>query len=334
MLDLKRIFPWEKPLFRRGCVREGRITAVTAVCFIFTIFLVFHGIGSAAESSAAQFLSLGFGARGLGMGEAFVAVADDVSSVYYNPAGLGKGGNELLVSHSWHIQDTGLTQLAYARGNAGLSLTYFSAGSLEGRDEVGNLNSDFTAEDFAFSGGYAVKTGRLSAGATLKGVRQRIKASVASAVCADAGLLYGFGMMPVTLGLSVSNLGTRVKFKDEGFPLPVIYRAGVAVRTGAFFPAVVAAEADFPNDSSAVLRIGAEYTGFKIIALRAGYRTSPSSQRNAILGKGFGGSSGLAELYGFFMGLGFNLKPVKLDYALLPYGELGSSHRFSLTFAF
>ena len=45
----------------------------------------------AAQSSAAQFLNLGFGARALGMGEAYTAVADDISCVYYNPAGLATG---------------------------------------------------------------------------------------------------------------------------------------------------------------------------------------------------------------------------------------------------
>ncbi|HOW90266.1 MAG TPA: PorV/PorQ family protein, partial [Elusimicrobiales bacterium] len=175
----------------------------------------------AAGSSAAQFLSLGFGARALGMGETFVAVADDVSSVYYNPAGLagrpapGGRGAELLVSHSWHIQSMGLTQFAYARNPFGFSLTYFSAGTMEGRDDEGNPASDFTAEDFAVSGGYAVRRGRFSAGAALKGLRQRIKSSAASAVCADAGLLYDLPSAPVTFGVSAANIGTQVKFKEK-----------------------------------------------------------------------------------------------------------------------
>ena len=306
---------------------------ISAILLFICIFAA-RGAAGAAESSAAQFLSLGFGARALGMGEAFTAVADDASAVYYNPAGLGKSGNEILVSHSWHIQDTGLTQLAYTRGPAGFSLTYFSAGSMEGRDDAGNPGPDFTAEDFAFSGGYAAAIGRLSAGAAFKVVRQRIKDSAASAVCADAGLLYGFEAAPVTLGLSVSNLGTKIKFEDESFPLPVVYRAGLAVRTGRPFPAVLSAEADFPNDSSVIFRTGVEYTGFEPIAFRAGYRTAPASQRSAVLGKDFGGSSGLSELYGFFMGLGFAISPVRIDYALLPYGELGSSHRFSVAMKF
>jgi hypothetical protein len=313
---------------------------ISAVFLLVCLAVAAGGSARAAESSAAQFLSLGFGARALGMGETFVAIADDVSAVYYNPAGLARrsapGNNdaELLVSHSWHIQSMGLTQLAYARNPIGFSLTYFSAGTLEGRDADGNPASEFTAEDFAVSGGYAVKMGRLSAGAALKGLRQRIKNSAASAVCADAGLLYEFAGTPVTAGLAVSNIGTKVKFKEDSFPLPLVYRAGVSARSGRSFPAVFALETDFPNDAPAVFRGGVEYTGFELVSLRIGYKTSPPSQRRAITGEGFGGSSGLGELYGFFMGLGFSLSPVKVEYALLPYGELGNSHRFSLSMKF
>jgi hypothetical protein len=165
-------------------------------------------------------------------------------------------------------------------------------------------------------------------------VRQRIKSSAASAVCADAGLLYGLETVPVTFGVSVSNLGSEVKFKTDSFPLPLVYRAGIAVRTGRSFPAVASLETDLPNDAPAAFRAGLEYTGFEYISLRAGYKTSPPSQINAITGKGFGGVSGISDLYGFFMGLGFNLSPVKIEYALLPYGELGNSHRFSLGMKF
>ncbi len=326
-------------------MKNGKIIAAAA--FFAGVFFALGAPARAAKSSSAQFLSLGFGARALGMGEAFVAVADDASSIYYNPAGLAgvkpeaedqgpgeKKSSEFLISHSWHIQDTGLTQLAYDRNSTGFSLTYFSAGSLEGRDDMGNIKPDFTADDFAFSGGYALKTGRLSAGAAIKAVHQRIAGSAASAFCADAGALYGLKTLPLTLGLSVSNIGTKVKFESESFPLPVVYRAGLALRTSAHFPAILSAEMDFPNDSPALFRTGVEYTGFKLIAFRAGYRTTPGSQHSAILGKGFGDPSVLSEMYGFFMGIGFVLNQISIDYALLPYGELGSAHRFSLGMKF
>ena len=38
---------------------------------------------------AAEFLEIPVGARGIGMGSAYSAVTDDISSIWWNPAGLG-----------------------------------------------------------------------------------------------------------------------------------------------------------------------------------------------------------------------------------------------------
>jgi len=78
-----------------------------------------------------------------------------------------------------------------------------------------------------------------------------------------------------------------------------------------------------------------EYLGFGPFALRAGYRTYSSSQRSAALGKALGSDGpGLSEFYGMFMGVGFRTKLGTMDYTLLPYGELGNAHRFSLSLKF
>jgi len=46
----------------------------------------------------AEFNDIGFGARPLGMGSAFVALADDANSIYYNPAGLGGIGQKMFTA--------------------------------------------------------------------------------------------------------------------------------------------------------------------------------------------------------------------------------------------
>ena len=58
------------------------------LCLLFFALLTcFSAVG--AEKYAGEFLSLGAGARPLGMGGSFVAIADDATATYWNPAGLG-----------------------------------------------------------------------------------------------------------------------------------------------------------------------------------------------------------------------------------------------------
>jgi hypothetical protein len=61
-----------------------RVTYI--ICLLF-LFISISAYG--AEKYAGEFLSLGVGARALGMGGSFVAVSDDATSAYWNPAGLG-----------------------------------------------------------------------------------------------------------------------------------------------------------------------------------------------------------------------------------------------------
>ena len=72
----------------KGIHRFGRLLSGLSVCsLVFVLLVCFTASGS--EKYAGEFLSLGVGARPLGMGGSFVAVADDATATYWNPAGLG-----------------------------------------------------------------------------------------------------------------------------------------------------------------------------------------------------------------------------------------------------
>ena len=60
--------------------------------YLLTVSLIPVTTCIAADEGAhaAEFLSHGVGARALGMGSAFVAIADDATATYWNPAGLTK----------------------------------------------------------------------------------------------------------------------------------------------------------------------------------------------------------------------------------------------------
>lgn len=65
-------------------MRQSRIVAAVSLAVVAAATAPAH----AGDKYAAEFLKIGVGARALGMGEAFVAVADDGTAGYWNPAGL------------------------------------------------------------------------------------------------------------------------------------------------------------------------------------------------------------------------------------------------------
>lgn len=76
--------------------------------FLITLLLLSSGLQAQTVISkyAGEFMALGVGGRALGMGGAFVAVANDVTSGYYNPAGLANiNYPQLSLMHSEQFGD-------------------------------------------------------------------------------------------------------------------------------------------------------------------------------------------------------------------------------------
>jgi hypothetical protein len=78
------------------------------IAFILTLAAVCVGLPSTsyAEKFAGEFMAMGGGARAMGMGSAFVGVADDASTLYWNPAGIsGFEKRQALFMHSERFGD-------------------------------------------------------------------------------------------------------------------------------------------------------------------------------------------------------------------------------------
>ena len=314
--------------------------------FFLAFALPAHSAGPG--TSAATFLQLGFGARPLALGESYVALADDVSAVHYNPAGLAFGPGlssrqapqryEMLASHALHIQDIRLSQFGFLSRPWGFSATHLALDGIERRtSETAQPEGSFGASDLMLGASYGRKLTDIGVGFGVSGkyIRQTIGEFSATAYGLDVGALYRLQNAPVSLGASLVNLGTKVRFVEQGYPLPMSFRLGAAYGMTDKFPHALTFQLDLPRDNTPNVRLGLEYLGFGPFALRAGYRTTSASQRSAALGKALGSSApGLAEFYGMFMGAGFRSKFGSMDYTLLPYGELGNAHRFSFTVRF
>ncbi len=85
-------------------------------------------------TTSANFLELGFGGAALGMGDSYVSMANDISSIYWNPAGLGyMTNNELMVMHQPWFADInssflGFGYVAPGLGTFGVGFTFISYG--------------------------------------------------------------------------------------------------------------------------------------------------------------------------------------------------------------
>ncbi len=108
-----------------------------------------------AGTSGAAFLDLGVGSRALGMGEAFTAETNDLSTIYYNPAGLGSMQYPMVsVMHSELAMDSRFENVSFCLPLKEDIWEYpipCSGCRLEKIDENGNSAGDVTFMNGAFT---------------------------------------------------------------------------------------------------------------------------------------------------------------------------------------
>ncbi len=284
---------------------------------------------SQAGTTTAGFLKLGAGARAEGLGGAFVAAADDASAVYWNPAALTSVENRsALFMHAPYVGAAFLDYAAYAeRFGYGLSvggaIEYFTPGSIDQTDAAGAGLGGLRPYDAALSvaAAEALPHG-FSIGGTIKAVESRI-VNAASTVAADFGVLStGYLDGRFAWGAALSNVGPGLKLESERDPLPLTGRVGTAYRPRP--EALLALDAIVPRDNATYLAFGAEYrlvSGRRLtVAARAGLNTLTWSDVPGFNGVAFG--------------LGVGSGPLTVDYAFLPMGLLGDTHRVSLSAKF
>ncbi|MBK8575460.1 MAG: PorV/PorQ family protein [Elusimicrobia bacterium] len=280
----------------------------------------------AAGTTAGEFLALG--ARTPAMGGAGVALADDATSLYYNPAAMTLVKNQSVVlMHTAYLDSSYFSQGAYvrnlgAKGSFGANFHYFNAGSIDSTDTSGASAGSITPDDMAMTAGYGRTLGPVSVGAGLKYVKSKLVDS-ASTWALDLGVLsQGFLGDRLRVGGSITNLGSGLKYESEKEDLPTTIKGGAAYQMSK--RVAFALDAAFPKEEDAYVMGGAEYempiaTDWSA-AGRLGYNTGTAGEVSGLTGVTFGA--------------GLTRKGMAIDYALVPQGDLGMTHWVSLGFDF
>jgi len=278
-------------------------------------------------TTAAKFLSIGIGPRALSMGGAFSSISNDVSSIYWNPAGI---------AYSNQFQ----TMFSYTGLYAGISLNYF--GLIIPGGEAGNFavsviavnygtmyvttesQPDGTGETFspgsyAFGASYGrFITDNFMVGGTVKLITENIYHSNATGVGFDIGTIFKTPFYGVRFASSITNFGTKMQMSGndlltrynvdpqragsnntvdaniatDQFDLPLRLQIGMS-RDFTFMENqrfTFAIDGIVPNDNNESVNVGGELGLFNdMVCIRGGYKALflKDSQEGLTIGLGF-----------------------------------------------
>ena len=238
------------------------------------------------EGTPGAFSRLGFGARGMGMGNAMTAVEDGDLSSFYNPAATPFLTSRVAaVSYGLLSLDRSLNTLSYSQAikpSAGFSLGIINAGvrNIDGRDADGFQTEEYYTSENQFSFSFANRMSKyFSLGVALKIYYYRLFEKVSStSLGIDVGTMIRL-TNDLTLGAVVQDIGSKYKWDTSSIygeqgastiePFPLLRKIGLSY---AFedHTALVSVELENTNVQTNIIRVGAEVALSDQFAVRGG----------------------------------------------------------------
>ena len=301
-------------------------------------------------TSAANWLKVESGTRGIAMGGSQVASGRGISGAYYNPASIAFiEGSEVYYSKSNYL--AGITHNTIGYGTRltptdyfALHLFYLDSGDMEVTTvpSPNGTGEMFNVLDISLRLIYGKQlTDRLRIGGSIKYIREEIYTMQMQSFVFDLGSNFNTGIYGLKLGMSVSNFGPDVQFTGEGlnkvvpdstdisgklskitqkFSVPLVFRLGIekyliGEDEESINRLTVSADAINPIDYTVYVGIGAEYSWNNMAFIR-------------------GGTHLFHDTAGLSLGGGLKWSMVAVDYAYVNYGVLKETHQFGISLNF
>jgi hypothetical protein len=314
-----------------------------------------------------QFLKIGVGARAMGMAGAYAGVANDITSVYWNPAGLVEvDGYAADFSHTFWFAGMNHSFAAFVipvseKYRVAASLLSFNSGDIAvtTTDRPDGTGGIYSVTDFAFGltlAGYL--TDQFSFGVTGRYVNHAFTNMSAGGFVFDIGTRYDTDFNGITLGFGINSLGTPQTFdgpevtstnprypglnaspidmqlQTSSFEMPLSFRAGIGVD---MFQGFVSSRPEVDDDGTIVHQwlMAADFETYSDVPEQFAFGSEYTFREFVSFRAGYRFGS---DQFGLSGGVGLKYESSmfkgRVDYSISPSNELGIINRLSIALSF
>jgi hypothetical protein len=280
-----------------------------------TVTATIWGQTKLTGQSAMKFLSIGVGARAAGLGYSFVTNTDDITTLFWNPAGAANltGTRAFVDVNQWisdikqfsfaathHLGDYGVVGLSFTIMDYGdipgtaIELSAVNSGSFEyietGPVKVRNYVAGLTyakaiSREFSVGGQVKYVYSGLGSNTIIQTSGEETIDNTVSTLAFDFGTTYRTGFRDLTFSMSLRNFSREIRYPrmTQGFYLPLVFTLGFSIDAvtlvdpgNTIHSLVVSVNGQHPTDYLEKASIGAEYSFDHQYFLRAGYKINYS----------------------------------------------------------
>jgi len=295
--------------------------------FILIMLIAVVGTLNAQHENAGEYgfqvLEIATSPAMSGMGDTGAFSTNDALNFLSNPAaGLYNRGKIVTASQSFWLLDTdiisGGLSLNKRKYHWGYAFRHVSYGTLDQRDETGDIIGEFSPMDFVGTINYAYRLGATHYfGINANILYEKIHTASSYGFSTDLGYVWSTPLKDVKLYTGVKNLGTTSKMDKEKIDLPINLELGISKEfISRYYDLAFDVKAHKSEDTDLAYNFGMQVKTFEILYLRTGYKENNDSNDLSF-------------------GLGIDYDSFNIDYAYMQMTNgLDDVHKISLSYKF